>query len=379
MVRDFRARFITTDAELREWNRFVLATPCASFFATSHWLDSYISFGITTAYMMVDAPDTGIMAGAALTQFRMGPLTWLQVIDGPIAQSDKLDAVQVLVSALEQYARSIGAAFIQIAPFEAAPSDAQWRQRADEHALDYAPDLPRDTQCGITALLMEQGYQTWPISTPLRSLREGQIVSLDTDDLLAGFRKGTRRDIRYTLENDSVAVQQVTSLSDLEVSYQILVANALEQAYPIRPWNAFKKGIWPSIENETAFVLLMRYENMPCATAVVALGGKRAAYVMGGTLRLHNNRAFPAHLLQFRAMEHAQARGMWEYDLTSFATSGVAKFKRGFRPQYYRLVAPQIKVFRPLMFKLFLQFTPLLTRHRRTLAQTIYRLRGRWS
>lgn len=365
-------KFAITAAELKQWNDFVLNQAGTSFFSVSHWLDSYKAFGMQTRYLIARDATGVLVGGAAIAEFRMGPFMWLDILHGPVVAQGDVELINQLLDAIEVYAQTRAAMVVQISPFEASQNHSQIESEATAFGLAYMPNLLAEADCGIASQLATRGYgHTRYISVFVRRAASGQIVDLAREDLLMSFRAGTRRDIRYTIKS-SLVVDKVDTIGELEHAYSIMRENATQQDYPIRPWETFESAVWPAIESNDAIVLVAKYEGQPVATVVVLFGGKRGSYVMGGTRRIDLGRIYPAHYLQYIAMQETRARGYMQYDLTSVATGGVADFKRGFRPAYYELVGTFSKVYQPRRLNLFLRIEPQLRRNRRRIARLTY-------
>lgn len=371
---DVEISIATQEVDFAHWDQFVLGCPTSSFFVTSSWLRSYEAFGMSSAYIMVRR-NNAIIAGAAIARVALGPLSWIQIPHGPSVDPNHTDVLHILMDAIEEYANQEKAMFIQVSPFEASVFTEEWEKHAELAGLVYDPSLPGNTRVGITEALVKRGFQPKAASRLLSSPVEGQIVRLDVDDLIMSFRKGTRRDIRYTLEDTNLLVRRVDDIVDLKTAYEILADNAARQRYPLRPWESFEIPIWNGIQKRTNDVFIAYYDRQPQAVVVIAYGGGRAAYAMGGTKRSTNNRLFPAHLLQYYAMQQAIHRGFDEYDLTAIVEGGIADFKRGFRPLYYRLSGHFTRVYQPRAFSLYQSVYPILMKNRRQIAKLIMHLR----
>jgi hypothetical protein len=241
--------------------------------------------------------------------------------------------------------------------------------------LEYNPDILAKANIGISNILKTHGFTPIFDSRLLAVPREGQIAKLDVEDLLMSYRQGTRRDIRYSLKSN-LTVVRVDSLALLQSAYTLLKENATEHNYPLRPWETFKAALWPCVQHDRAIVLLAEYGAERLATIVVLFGGTRAYYTMGGTRRINIDKIYPAHLLQYIAMQETLKRGYFQYDLTSIVEGGVADFKRGFRPTYYRLIDPLSKVFKPNMFRLYQALYPRLRRNKHRIAKVLHGVRS---
>jgi lipid II:glycine glycyltransferase (peptidoglycan interpeptide bridge formation enzyme) len=140
----------------------------------------------------------------------------------------------------------------------------------------------------------------------------------------------------------------------------------------VRPWEQFKAAIYPSVQNDCAVVLLAEHDSEIVSTIVVLFGGTRGYYVMGGTKRVKLDKMYPAQRLQYTAMQETLERGYMQYDLTSIVPGGVADFKRGFRPIYYRLTAPYLKIYQPCRFRLYKTLYPYLKRKKYLISKLLY-------
>jgi peptidoglycan pentaglycine glycine transferase (the first glycine) len=368
-------RLAQSVADHHAWNDFVLHHPGTSFYNITHWLNSYSNFGIQPDYLIAEQ-EGQIVAGASLAVYRAGPISWVQIPHGPVIDPARPELTAQLLSAIDDYARDNGCIFIQIAPFAITPNIDEMAHKAEASRLDYSADILPQPNAELLATLSERGFQAIESKIKLLTIpREGQIVDLREDDIIMGFRKGTRRDIRYTIKSD-IRAEQVTTLDALQSAYAVLKANADEIGYDIRPWNSFRDAIWAGIENETALVMTAILAGEIVAVNVVLFGGDRGYYTLGGTTRIEDKRMFPAHYVQYMAMQAAKERGYTQYDLTSVVGGGVASFKRGFRPTYYQLAHPVIKVYRPALFRLFTRAYPILYRNRRQIARLINRTKS---
>ena len=364
-------KFATAKEDIDKWNSFVRSCPSTSFYALADYLNSYASFGVQTRYLLACNGQGGIVGGAALMIFHFGPFIWIQVPHGPVVWETKSTTANQVVEAVENYAIETGAMFLQFSPFEAAPFSSSWKERADAFGLRYDPGILSSANIGVSNVLQNLGFRQIFDSRILATNREGQIVQLNVPDLLACFRQGTRRDINYSLKSN-LKVVKVESLIQLQACYNLLKENAMEHNYPVRPWETFRTAIYSSIQNDSAIVLLAEYNSTILATIVVLFGGTRGYYVMGGTKRVKSDKMYPAHRLQYTAMQETLRRGYFQYDLTSIVQGGVADFKRGFRPIYYRLTAPYTKIYRPFRFQLYKTLYPYLKRKKHFIGKLLY-------
>jgi hypothetical protein len=372
-----RIECAVNDADLAAWDKFVLATPGASFFVTSSWLRSYSNFGLSVEFILAKNSENEIVGGIPLVMARVPGVGVCLVPHGPIVTTEDSGIIDALIDIAEQEAKGSGAVFIQFHPFEPEPDFALVQKFAHKYSLGFREDVLTDCVKGAVACLVKRGFEPNSYSDFLPIPRQGQLVPLYDGDPLPNFRQGTRRDIRYAMQVPHLSTSEVTSSEELRTAFEVLEQSAQGKGYAIRPWSAFRSAVWGGIRARTTSVFLAHSAELPCAAVVVGFGGMRGAYVMGGTLRLRERKLFPAHLLQYRAMQEAAARGYSEYDLTAPGAvgSGVGDFKRGFRPTYYRLAGPYTKVLRPALLPVYEKIYPLFRKYRRGIALNISRIR----
>jgi lipid II:glycine glycyltransferase (peptidoglycan interpeptide bridge formation enzyme) len=118
------------------------------------------------------------------------------------------------------------------------------------------------------------------------------------------------------------------------------------------------------------------YEDESLGGLMVFTHGRRAWYLYGASSSHHRDR-MPNYLLQWEAMRWAKAKGCTTYDLWGVPDFdeahleahftehndglwGVYRFKRGFGGRLVRATPALVKVYRPLLYRLY----RLLTRQR---------------
>ena len=319
-------RFATTSEDFDNWNDLVKEAPGTSFYVTTSWLNSYRVFGLQTKYLVATRADNEFIGGAALMDFRFGPIRWLYVPHGPFARENGPEVIPELLDAIESCAAEIGAIFIQIAPFERSEYRDEWARIAEEASLPYSPDLPAAATCRVSEYLISRGYEQKSYYRLIGPGSSGQIVDLRVEDILRTFRKRGGQYIRRTLDSEDVRVKEAKSKEDLATAYRIIRENTNRYGQTYRSWSNFMSAVWPGIESDHMLVLTGYYESEPCAVILVGFGGRIASYISGGIRRgIDYSGLQPAYLLQYVAMEETKKRGFLEYDLTALVGGGVAQ------------------------------------------------------
>jgi len=343
-----------SEADYRAWNTLVLTSPCTSFYVTTSWLNAYTAFGMSTEYLMAKDSNDDAIGGAALAIYRIGPISWLYVPHGPFCRGNDDQTIVALLDEIEGQARKIGAAFVQIAPFERAPFDVKWQEVASKNSLPYSPHLPASAHGQVSQHLSSRGYHQGSLFSLLSAPPSGQIVDLTAEDILSTFQKRTIQYLRRTLDSKDVEAEQVSSLGRLRIAYELIRENTERYGGIYRPWPTFEAAVWPGIQNRYMLVLLASFRSEPCSALLIGFGGGIGAYISGGTRRdIQFEGTRPAHLLHYLAMQETRKRGFKEYDLTAIVGGGVGQFKRSFNPIYYRLQEPYSIILRPRFFRLY--------------------------
>jgi lipid II:glycine glycyltransferase (peptidoglycan interpeptide bridge formation enzyme) len=116
-------------------------------------------------------------------------------------------------------------------------------------------------------------------------------------------------------------------------------------------------------------LLQAEYDHQPLAAVMVFARGNRSWYFYGASSNLERNR-MPAYLVQWEAMRWAASRGCTVYDLwgipdlpeekleAGFTEKeeglwSVYRFKRGFGGSIQRSVGAWVRVYHPLLYRLY--------------------------
>lgn len=362
-------RFATTSEDFDNWNDLVKEAPGTSVFVTTSWLNSYRVLGLSTKHVVAIRDDSEFVGGAALMDFRLGPIRWLYVPHSPFARENAPEVIPELLDAIESYATEIGAIFVQIAPFERSEYRDEWARIAEKASLPYSPDLPAAATCKVSEYLASREYEQKTYYRLKTAASSGQIIDLTAEDILKTFRRETRRCIHRTLENEDIEIRAVNSVHELEIAYLIVKENTARFGLTYRSWSNFKAAMWPGIQKGYTVGSTAYYKSKPCATLLVGFAGRIGSPIAAGLRRgiSYSGRLQPAYVLWYLAMKETEKQGFLEYDLTAVVGGGVATFKSSFRPTYYHLQEPYSKVFRPRMLPMYLLITSRLLSNRRRL------------
>lgn len=224
---------------------------------------------------------------------------------------------------------------------------------------DFSLPLPIeiDTQFDQNFVQKEQTFQ------PRRTV----IISLDDDedDLLAAMKQKTRYNIRLAAKKGVV----VRPTDDVRGFYEMMQTTGNRDGFAVHSLDYYKK-VFDIFAPSGKCVLLAAYqEETPLAYLMLFLSGTRSWYFYGASDNNQRN-LMPTYLLQWEAMRWAKAHGAAEYDLWGIPDAtedeleanftnrsdglwGVYRFKRGFGGRIVRSSPAFVKIYKPLLYKLY--------------------------
>jgi len=168
------------------------------------------------------------------------------------------------------------------------------------------------------------------------------------DELLSGFRKNTRYEIRRA-ERMGVSVAKADRLEQVR-GFLALYQGMAERKQFAPDSTAHIRQIveWLITEPARGALLLATHEGALLGGAVVVRAGQRCWYVWGSTERRDDVNA--GHILQWHALRWAKSHGCTEYDFGGYtvgAVSGPAWFKQGFGGTIVHFAPARRAVLRP--------------------------------
>jgi lipid II:glycine glycyltransferase (peptidoglycan interpeptide bridge formation enzyme) len=183
--------------------------------------------------------------------------------------------------------------------------------------------------------------------------------------LLAGMKQKTRYNLRLA-ERRGVRVR-TGGLSDLDLLYRLYAETAVRDGFVIRPPAYYREAWGRFIEAGLAQPLLAEVEGEPIGAVIVYRYGRTAWYLYGMSREAHRDK-MPNHLLQWHAIQWAQAQGCTVYDFwgapDEFVESdplwGVWKFKEGFGGQVVRGLGAWDYAPNPALYRLYSTVLPRL-------------------
>jgi hypothetical protein len=243
----------------------------------------------------------------------------LTVTRGPVC--DDLEVMELGLRHLAEAGRGMGVAYIDIAP--------EWCERYAERAKP---------------ILSRNGWQALPATRTSLRLE----LSPDLDDLLAGFRKTTRYEIRRS-ERQPATVTIADKESDWHDFFRLYREMAIQKHFRAESADFLLKVFrWLAADRNRGGLFLAREDGTLRGGVVIVRSGVRCWYVFGATSK--DSKLGAGYLLQWRVIQWAKEKGCLEYDFGGFregACSGPALFKRGFGGRVVKFLPPHRYVVSP--------------------------------
>jgi len=211
---------------------------------------------------------------------------------GPVMASGSTIDAPVVAEAL-RLARASRAAFVRLEP-DVLESDPL----ADALAVD----------------LRAKGFRTSD-----RTLQPRSSIRLDItrseDELLAGFSKGHRADVRRA-ERDGVTVRVGDQAADVDTLHRMLVATNERKSFGFHSAGYYRKLL--AAFGDAARLQVAEREGRPVAASLVLAWGRNGTYLVAGS-NAEGLEHRAAHLLQWHAIRWARERGAREWDMWGIA------------------------------------------------------------
>lgn len=228
--------------------------------------------------------------------------------------------------------------------------------------LKLEPDFWTDQALETSHLkLVASSHNIQPPRTIIVDLRGSE------EEILARMKQKTRYNIRLA-EKKGVTVH---AWDDVESFHEMMLATGERDGFGVHSREYYRRAYELLHPREMCEILVAEYEGKPIAALFAARHGDRAYYLYGASTDEERNR-MPTYLLQWEAMKWAKAGGCEEYDLWGVPDEeekaleadfesrrdglwGVYRFKRGFGGQVRRAAQAIDRVYRPLLYQIYLK------------------------
>lgn len=297
-----------------------------------------------------NAPRPGLLAGAHLLLRTRYGVSVAYVPRGPLL-SGNATIDDVLINALDRYARRHRAVFLRLEP----------------EVLEDDPDADM-----LHSWLLLKGFQ------PADPIQPRSTIHLDlspsTERLLAAMSKGHRADIRRA-ERQNVTVRAGCGC-DIDSFYAILQSTGQRAAFGIHT-RAYYQLAWEAA-GENSLLLLAEQDGQATAAHMVFTDAQTGFYLYSGASEA-GLKSGANHLLQWHAIQWTKERGCTRYDMwgipdalgcAATATSddertalearaqqdpliGVYRFKKGFGGKVVRYLPAYDRVYLAPLYALW--------------------------
>ena len=251
---------------------------------------------------------------------------------GPLIDFNDNKAVDEFISAVKAEGKKHGALFLRIDP------------EADEN------------NASVLSLLKEQGFikakkQVQPRSTYILDLTK------DENEIVKGFEPKFRYNIKVA-EKHGVTVKDRDDEAAIDEFYDIYKVTSSRQTFIIHPLSYYKKIYEVLIKKGMGRVFTAYSGEVPIASVIVFIFGKRVWYMYGASSNEYRN-IMPNNLIHMNVIKWARNMGAEEYDLWGIPSNpkeghplwGVYRFKKGFGAQLHKFIgAYDLPFNRPLYF-----------------------------
>ncbi len=229
--------------------------------------------------------------------------------------------------------------------------------------LQVEPDWNEPYEAGLAQTWLAGFSQQERTIQPRRTV----LINLEGEEqqLLAGMKQKTRYNIRLA-EKKGVSV---SPSQDLTGFYELMRVTGQRDGFAVHSLEYYQRAWQLFAPREECVLLRAEFEGQALAYLMAFQSEGRAWYFYGCSDDQYRN-LMPTYLLQWEAMRWARAHRAREYDLWGIPDEdedlledqfsarsdglwGVYRFKRGFGGRIVRTAPAFIKVYRPLLYRLY--------------------------
>ncbi len=330
-----------------EWDHFLRHHPDAHLLQTTAWGELKSSFGWEVIRIAVEREDASLGAQILFRRLPFG-LTFAYIPKGPLgvihpAESPQKAVNQDFWNEVDHICHRKRAVFLKVEPDHLSGEN------------NGEPDLALP------------GFRLSPHAIqPSRTI----IVDIHANEegQLAGMKQKTRYNIRLAKKKGVVAYPS----SDIDSFFRMMQSTGERDQFGIHSLDYYRRAYDLFHPRGACELLLAEYGGDPLAALMVFAWNKRAWYFYGASTSDHREK-MPTYLLQWEALRWARSVGCTSYDLwgipdydeetleAEFANRkhglwGVYRFKRGFGGSVRRALGTWDKVYRPLLYNLYIRW-----------------------
>jgi lipid II:glycine glycyltransferase (peptidoglycan interpeptide bridge formation enzyme) len=330
---------ILTNSDPDEWDQYVSSSPYGHFMQSYAWGTFQSSMGWEPHYLILRERET--VCGAAMLLSRKLPIAGGKIFyapRGPVVDFTNIEAVRALNSAIREY----------------ISQENGWFMRTDPYVQECAVKKDTLASSGLNKVVRDWSYWNAPKLVFWLDLQdeEDAIFKRMSSTCRNEVRKGYRNEVEFALggEDDLVGFCRLMAVTG---QYKGVAFHDLD----------YFQSLFATM-NRAAMVQLFtgKYKGQIITAGISVKYGANAWLLYAASdpahYKLRANRA-----QQWEMIKWARDQGCERYDFRGTATSdppspddpgyGVYKFKKGFGPEYTRLVGYYDLVNRPALYRMF--------------------------
>ncbi len=318
---------------INEWNAFLKDHPDAHILQSAEWGELKSAFGWDAIRLAGD----GIGAQILFRRLPLG-LTFAYIPKGPVV-SPLISSEERFWTEVDALCRKKHAVFLKVE--RDGWEDGSSENKPTLHFLS----SPQHIQPGNTLVVDLQGSE---------------------EDVFNRMKPKTRYNIRLAGRKEVV----VQTSNDIEAFYRVMSVTSQREAFNVHSLQYYRHAYELFYPKGMCELFLANFQDQTLAAMMVFAFGKNAYYFYGASADTERNRK-PTYPLQWEAIRWAHRKGCAAYDMWGIpdeATDidddqaearedglwGVYRFKRGFGGSIKRAWRTLDRVYKPLLYKLYL-------------------------
>lgn len=333
-----------------DWQSFIETIPKAHLLQTAEWGELKANFGWKVHRVI--AGNTGAQI---LTRQVLPGIKFAYIPKGPVGvnwmnNTNYRDGWKFLLNEVDSICRKERAFILIIEP-------DLWESKENYLGEEEVTDNIQFTKPPM-------GFNKWSHNIqPLRTI----VINLnhDEDHILGRMKQKTRYNINLARRKDII----IHPSADIPLFYSLMQETSERDEFVVHEKTYYQKAYELFQPRGYCELLVAEYQNEPLAGLMVFAYHDRSWYLYGASSNLHRYR-MPTYLIQWEAMRWAKSRGCHEYDLWGVPDEdlesleqqfthrtdglwGVYRFKRGFGGELRRNSDSWIRVYNPLLYRLY--------------------------
>jgi peptidoglycan pentaglycine glycine transferase (the first glycine) len=248
-----------------------------------------------------------------------------------------------------------------------------WSRASFWSEVDAACQRRRALFCQIEPDAWERGDD--PAATqhrvaPARNIQPRRTLVVDVRPSEEEILERMKPKCRYNIRLASKKGVAVSPWEDVRAFHQMIQETGHRDSFGVHSLAYYQRAFDEFHPGGDCELFVAKFRDAPLAALMVFRRGSRAWYFYGGSTDAERER-MPNYLLQWEAIQWAKHQGCAEYDLwgvpdqdeqtleaeftrRSKGLWGVYRFKRGFGGALRRAARPVVRVYQPLLYRLYL-------------------------